>query len=114
MKVTYRICALALISLSCLTVPSYAVDALDESGLDELHLEGLDAPAAGPSRTAVSGSVMKRSIKDIKDREQRGQEFDSPSLRVNPTPAPSLPETPPATPGMRAFFKLRTVFRMLR
>ncbi|MBK8971003.1 MAG: hypothetical protein IPM37_06390 [Hahellaceae bacterium] len=40
MKVTYRICALALISLSCLTVPSYAVDALDESGLDELHLEG--------------------------------------------------------------------------
>lgn len=94
MKCRSSILAVAISVFFQLVSPAYAVDVLDESGLDELQIEGLDAPAAGPARSAVDGKVMKRTLEDIRDRERRDQAFDAPSQRLSPAQVPTLPEVP--------------------
>lgn len=56
---------IGLVTALALSSPAFAVEPLDEDGLESLHLEGLDAPAAGGSRSAVYGDVADRSRKEL-------------------------------------------------
>lgn len=59
-------------SLILMAPVATAVELLDEEAMSSLHLQGLDAPAAGlagASRSPVSGSVMSRALKVAKDAQ---------------------------------------------
>ena len=43
------------------------LEMLDEESLSIMHLEGLDAPAAGALRSPVAGVVLNRSVRTAKD-----------------------------------------------
>jgi hypothetical protein len=54
---------LAAVALACGSLQ--AIETMDETMLENLHLEGLDAPAAGELRTAVAGDVSSVNAKNL-------------------------------------------------
>jgi hypothetical protein len=87
-----RLVSYASIIAACITAGSaMGVQPMEETDLEQLHLQGLDAPAAGEVRTAVESDVSRTTAKGLQKDLKESSGFSNAETGTN-TPDIETPD----------------------